>query len=508
VREQGGVKKEGNRISTVTMESGKIFGGKMFIDASYEGDLMAGAGVSYFVGREANSEHNETLNGTRALKVYAGRELDPYKVPGDPRSGILPGIEPKPPEPDGSADKRVQAYTFRMCLTDVKENQLPITKPENYDPLVFEPHLRWINVNPKEKPGKLFYKLTPMPNRKTDSNNHGLFSTDYVGKSAEWAEASYARRAELWQEHADYVRGYFWFLGNDPRVPEHIRTETLRWGLPKDEFTEAGHWPFQLYVREARRMKSSYIVTEHDCRRTRLVEDGIILASYGMDSHSTSRFVDEDGQLRGEGGMLVRVKPYPVSYRSIVPLEKECANLLVPVCLSATHAAYGSIRMEPVFMMLGQASAYAAAQSIDTGKAVQAVPVDGIRRHVGTAELLAAVKPASEDAPAAEKGGKPAAGNRFQASVAALKEEGALKGDTAWLDTLKPEAPVDGAKVAELLIGKASLEKPVTDVDAALDALAADGTLPDAKKYWRDNARAGKTCKGAQVMQLCMRLGK
>ncbi len=506
VRAEGGVKKEGNRISTVTMESGKIFGGKMFIDATYEGDLLAGAGVSYFVGREANSEHNETINGTRALKVYAGREMDPYKVPGDPSSGILPGIEPKPPEPDGSADKRVQAYTFRMCLTDEKENQLPITKPEGYDPLVFEPHLRWINVNAKEKPGKLFYKLTPMPNRKTDSNNQGLFSTDYVGKSAEWAEASYARRAELWQEHVDYVRGYFWFLGNDPRVPEHIRTETLRWGLPKDEFADAGHWPFQLYVREARRMKSAYIVTEHDCRRTRIVEDGIILASYGMDSHSTSRFVDENGQLRGEGGMLIRVKPYPVSYRSIVPVEKECANLLVPVCLSATHAAYGSIRMEPVFMMLGQASAYAAAQSIDTGKPVQAVPVDGIRKHVGTTELLAAIKPASEDAAAAEKDGKPASGNRFQTAVAALKESGALKGDTEWLDKLKPEAPVDGAKVAELLIGKASLKKPVADVDAALDALAADGTLPDAKKYWRDNARAGKTCKGAQVIQLCIRL--
>jgi hypothetical protein len=504
VREKNGVKMEGNRISTVTMESGKIFGGKMFIDASYEGDLMAGAGVSYFVGREANSEHNETINGIRALRVHPGKEMDPYKVPGDAKSGIIPGVEPKPPGPDGTADKRVQAYTFRMCLTDVKENQLPITKPENYDPMMFEGHLRWINVNPKEKPGALFYKLTPMPNRKTDSNNQGLFSTDYVGKSAEWAEASYARRAELWQEHVDYVRGYFWFLGNDPRVPEHIRTETLRWGLPKDEFAKAGHWPFQLYVREARRMKSAYIVTEHDCRRTKLVEDGIILASYGMDSHSTSRYVDEDGQLRGEGGMLIRVKPYPVSYRSIVPVEKECANLLVPVCLSATHAAYGSIRMEPVFMMLGQASAYAAARSIDTGKPVQAVPVDGIRRHVGTTELLAGVRPASED-PVTTAASSPA--DRFKEAVASLKKSGALKGDTAWVDSLKSEAPVDGAKVAELLIGKASLKKPVKDVDAALDVLAEDDTLPDAKKYWRENARAGKTCRGSMVMQLCIRLG-
>lgn len=254
-------------------------------------------------------------------------------------------------------------------------------------------------------------------------------------------------------------------------------------------------------------MKSAYVVTEHDCRRTKLVEDGVALASYGMDSHSTSRFVDEDGQLRGEGGMLVRVKPYPVSYRAIVPKEDECANLLVPVCLSATHAAYGSIRMEPVFMMLGQASAYAAAQAIDTGKPVQGVPVEGIRERVGTKELLAGIKPASADEAAPKKGVSGSTEQeRFQEAVSRLKKGGALKGDAAWLEKMKAGDSIDGAKVAELLIGTASLKKPVADVDAALAQLAADDTLPDAKGYWKENGRAGKTCKGSMVAQLAIRL--
>jgi hypothetical protein len=511
-RAEGGVKKEGNRISSVTMESGRVFGGKMFIDASYEGDLMAEAGVTHFIGREANSEHGETMNGLRTSLAKPGKQLDPYKVPGDPASGLLPHIDPKPPGPAGAADKRVQAYTFRLCLTDEPTNRVPVTRPDNFDPLVYEPHLRWVLANPGAMPGKLFYKLTPMPNRKTDSNNHGSFSTDFVGRSAEWAEASYQRRDELWQEHADYLRGFIWFLGNDPRVPEPIRNETLRWGLPKDEFTETGHWPFQLYVREARRMKSDYIVTEHDCRRTKIVEDGVVLASYGMDSHSTSRYVDEQGNLRTEGGFLVHVRPYPVSYRAIVPKEAECANLLVPVCVSATHAAYGSIRMEPVFMMLGQASAFAAAQAIDHEGSVQSVSVGKIRERVGTTELVAGIKLASTDEKSPEKpAGIPAGSSeeeRFKLAITALKKAGVVPVRSMWLEKMKGGDAVPGEEVAGLIIGVASLKKPAADIDAALDALAADGSLPDVKKYWRQNARTGKTCKGQQVKQLCIRLSQ
>jgi hypothetical protein len=513
LRGEGGVKKDGNKIVTLTTESRKTFNGKVFIDASYEGDLMAGAAVSYYVGREANSQYGETLNGTRALGKVNDKRIDAYKIAGDPSSGLLPNIETAPPAENGSADKRVQAYTFRLCLTDAADNRVPVTKPEGYDPLVYETHLRWVLANPKGLPGKLFFKTTPMPNRKTDSNNQGMFSTDFVGRSAAWAEASYAERDRMSKEHADYVRGFIWFLGNDPRVPETIRKETLRWGLPKDEFMETGHWPFQLYVREARRMTSDYVVTEHDCRRARLAEDGIILASYSMDSHCTSRFVDQDGQVKGEGAFLVRVSPYPVSYRAIVPKETECSNLIVPVCLSATHAAYGSIRMEPVFMMLGQASAFAASQAIDGNKSVQAIPAEKIRAHLGSAALIAAIKPASAAEIEAEKS-EPAApaatteADRFRDAVSRLKQAGALKGDTQWIDALKPTQPIDGAKVGDLLISFANRTKPVDSADAALDILAADKTLPDIKGYWRENARAGKTCKGAQVIQLCLRLAQ
>ncbi len=502
LQRDGGVKKEGSRILTITAESGKIFDGKVFIDASYEGDLMAGAGVSYFVGREPNSQHGETLNGVRPLRSATEKRVDPYKTAGDPSSGILPNIEPSLPHENGTGDKRVQAYTFRLCLTDAAENRTPITKPANYDPLVYETHLRWALANPKALPGKSFFKLTPMPNRKTDSNNQGQFSTDFIGRSAEWAEASYTRREQIWQEHADYVRGFLWFLGNDPRVPATVQKETLRWGFPKDEFTETGHWPFQLYVREARRMISDYTVTEADCRRSRLADDGIALASYPMDSHCTSRFVDEDGQLRSEGAFLVRVSPYPVSFRSIVPKETECTNLLVPVCLSATHAAYGSIRMEPVFMMLGQASAFAASQAIDENKSVQSISAQKIRERLGATALISAIKPASASDPET----KSAPVTSFSDAISRLKKAQVLKGDTLWIENAKQE--VEGEKIGELLINFAGKSKPLDTVDAALDFLASQKIFPDAKGYWRANARAGKTCAAAQVRQLSIRLAR
>jgi len=506
-REAGGVKKDGNRIVSITTESGKTFDGKVFIDASYEGDLMACAGVSHFVGREANSQHGETLNGTRPRFPINEKPIDPYKVPGDRASGLLPNIEPAPPQEVGATDKRVQAYTFRLCLTDAPENRMPVTKPASYDSLVYEPHLRWILANPKAAvPGKTLFKLTPMPNRKTDSNNHGPFSTDFVSRSAEWAEASYAQREQMWQEHAGYVRGFFWFLGNDLRVPESVRTETLRWGLPKDEFTDSGGWPFQLYVREARRMTSDYIVTEDDCRRNRIAPDGVVLASYSMDSHATSRFVDQDGGLRIEGSFLVKVSPYPVSYRAIVPKEKECGNLLVPVCLSASHAAYGSIRMEPVFMMLGQASAFAASAAIDGNQTVQSIPAEKIRAHLGAAALIGAIKPASaaDEKPAAS----PAASSTkapFNEAVARLKKAQILEGDLLWLESIKSGQNIDGAKVGQFLVSFASRTKPATNVEEALDTLASAKIFPDSKGYWRANARPGKTCPASQVMQLTIR---
>ncbi len=505
-----GVKKEGNKIVSITTENGDVYRGKVFIDASYEGDLLAAAGVSYFVGREANAQYGENLNGIMLNQPIFTEGVSPYKVAGDPASGLLKGVDPKVPGEAGDADKRVQAYTFRVCLTDVPENSVPITKPDGYDPELYETHLRHAVANPTSLPGQSFFKLTPMPNRKTDSNNKGSFSTDFVGKSEEWAEADYARRDELWKEHESYVKGLIYFLGNDPRVPEAIRKETLRWGLPKDEFEETGHWPFQLYVREARRMLSDYVVTENDCRRFNVVDDGVILASYPMDSHFTSRYVDEEGRLRVEGGMMTKVSPYPVSYRSIVPKEAECSNLFVPVCLSATHAAYGSIRMEPVFMMLGQASAVAAVEAIDKDIPVQKVSVEKIRERLGSGPLLANIKVETpESAPVKLSNPDNALDlTEFRAAVTKLKGAGVIEDETYWFENAKPGNPFDGGKVGEVLIKLAGKYQPVTTLPEAMAVLADKNILKDAKGYWIANALPGKKCAIGIVGPLFIKVSK
>lgn len=505
-----GVKKDGTKIVSITTENGDVYKGKMFVDASYEGDLLAAAGVSYFVGREANSQYGEYLNGIMINQPIFTEGVSPYKVAGDASSGLLKGIDPQAPGASGEADKRVQAYTFRVCLTDVPENTVAITKPDNYDPELYETHLRFAQLNPDSLPGQSFFKLTPMPNRKTDSNNKGSFSTDFVGKSEEWAEADYAKRDALWKEHESYVKGLIWFLGNDPRVPEPIRTETKRWGLPRDEFEQTGHWPFQLYVREARRMVSDYVVTENDCRRFRVADDGVILASYPMDSHFTSRYVDEQGRLRVEGGMMTKVTPYPVSYRSIVPKEDECTNLFVPVCLSATHAAYGSIRMEPVFMMLGQSAAIAAVQAIDQDIPVQKVDISKIRERVGSTELLENIK---EETPttAPVKLSNPEKSldlSEFRDSVAKLKAAGVITDENYWLTNARPGNPFDGGKVGEVLIAIANKYRPATTLTEAMAILADEKILLDTKGYWIANALPNKKCAIGIVGPLFVKLSK
>lgn len=375
-RSGGGVTKDGRRIVSIRMESGRVFAGGMFMDTTYEGDLMAEAGVSYTVGREPNAQYGETLNGIRYVEPEKNlRHVDVHVVPGDPASGLLPGILPAAPGVEGEGDRRLQAFTFRVCLTDDPANRVPIARPDDYDPLRYEVFARHLAVKPHLRPGgETLFKLTPMPNRKTDSNNAKGISTDYVGRNHAWAEASYAERERLWQEHRSYVQGLFWFLGNDPRLPEELRAAVTRWGLPKDEFADTGHWPRQLYVREARRMVSDYVITEHDCVRTRVAEDSVGLASYPMDSHQVTWYADADGKLALEGGFYKTVKPYLLSYRALVPREGECTNLFVPVCLSATHASYGSIRMEPVFMILAQSAATAAHLALQHGVPVQQVP--------------------------------------------------------------------------------------------------------------------------------------
>ncbi len=376
-----GVKKQGVKIASIAMESGRTFQGKIFIDASYEGDLMAAAGVRYHVGREANSVYGETLNGVQTKKaIYHQfiKPVDPYVTPGDPSSGLLKGIQADGPGEEGSGDHRVQAYCFRLCATDDPRNRLPWPKPANYDESRYELLLRNFEAGDPRIP----WAPAHMPNRKTDSNNNFAVSTDNIGMNYDYPEADYRRREEIFQEHLDYQQGLMWTLANHPRVPEKIREHFTTWALSKDEFTDHNHWPHQLYIREARRMISDYVMTQDHCQARRVAEDPVGLAAYTMDSHHVQRHV-QDGRVLNEGDVQVGgFPPYSISYRSIVPSQKECDNLLVPVCLAASHIAYGSIRMEPVFMVLGQSAATAASQAIDAGAAVQSIDYEKLRERL------------------------------------------------------------------------------------------------------------------------------
>jgi hypothetical protein len=382
-RNSGGVTIADGRVQSIRMESGRTFSGRQFMDATYEGDLMAVAGVSYTVGRESNAQYDETLNGNQVkANVHNHRfvkDVDPYVVPGDPASGLLPGIEDTGPGVDGTGDQRVQAYCFRMCMSNVPENRVPFPKPSNYDERRFELLFRNFEAGDHQFP----MKPDMMPNGKTDTNNNRAFSTDYLGGNYKYPDAGYAERDAIIQDHENYQKGFMWTLQNHPRVPDSIRKEMAVWGLPKDEFVDNGGWPHQLYIREARRMVSDYVVTEQDCRRVRLVEDSVGLGSYNMDSHNVRRFVTAEGFVQNEGDVQVSPGgPYLISYRSIVPKKGQATNLTVPVCLSSSHIAYGSIRMEPVFMILGQSAATSAVLCLEAGIDLQSLSYATLRERL------------------------------------------------------------------------------------------------------------------------------
>ena len=385
---ENAVEKKNGRIVAIKTLSGNVYRGKVFIDATYEGDLMAAAGVSYTVGREANAAYGETLNGNQpdyAIYHQLNTGVDPYVVPGDPASGLLPGVEPHDPAAKpGEGDKRVQAYCFRMCLTDDPANRIPFAKPEGYDARDYELLFRHLAIAPLDRDGMPWIN-SRMPNRKTDTNNRSGFSTDFIGANWDWPEASYECRAEIFAAHLNYQRGLMWTLANHPRVPEAIRREVSRWGTCRDEFTDGpgDGWQSQLYVREARRMVGEYVMTERECRGNRTAPRPIAMAAYTMDSHHCRRVVGADGFVRNEGDVEVPGgDPYPIDYGAIVPKKGECDNLLVPVCLSATHIAFGSIRMEPVFFALGQAAGTAASLAAANGVAVQDVPYATLRTRL------------------------------------------------------------------------------------------------------------------------------
>lgn len=383
---KNGVKKKGGRIASITMLDGKTYEGRMFLDATYEGDLMAAAGVDYHVGRESTATYGEKWNGVQTGVLHhrhhfgaVAKPISPYVVPGDPSSGVLPRISTAPPGEYGQGDKKVQAYCFRMCLTRVTENRVAFPKPEGYDPKQYELLVRIFEAGWRET----FDKFDPIPNFKTDTNNHGPFSTDNIGMNWDYPEATYERRREIWREHEQYQKGWLYFIANDPRVPADVRVKMAEWGLAKDEFTDNGNWPHQMYIREARRMVGKYVMTENELTKKQATPEPVGMGSYGIDSHNIQRYITPEGYVQNEGDIGVSTNgPYQISYGSLVPKKGQVGNLLVPVCLSSSHIAYGSIRMEPVFMILGQSAATAAVMAIDGKMDVQDVPYEKLRARL------------------------------------------------------------------------------------------------------------------------------
>ncbi len=378
-----GVKMDKNRILSIAMLSGKVFNGMEFIDATYEGDLMAAAGVHYTVGREANSVYDEKWDGVEKGVFQHGHyfkaDVDPYIIPGDPSSGLLPRINKGTPGDNGTGDNKIQAYCYRLCLTQVPGNRIPITRPQGYDSTQYELLARVAATGWDE----YFNKYDPIPNLKTDVNNHGPVGFDNIGMNWDYPDASYERRQEIINDHINYQKGFLYFMATDKRIPSDVRKAMNEWGYARDEFTDNGGWPWNIYVRESRRMLGRYVMTENDILTKREVPEPIGMGSYTMDSHNVQRYVTPEGYVQNEGDIGVDIpEPYKIALGSIIPGEGDCENLLVPVCVSASHIAFGSIRMEPVFMILGQSAATVASMAVYENKPAYLIPYAEIRKRL------------------------------------------------------------------------------------------------------------------------------
>jgi len=382
--EAGGVALQGRRITSITTSSGKQWQAKIFADCSYEGDLMAQAKISYTWGRESSSEYGESLAGVRG-DTPKHQFLWPVSAYDDAHH-LLPEIDPGPLEPAGSGDKKVQAYNFRLILTNDPANRLPFTRPDGYDRARFALLERYLASFEQHvgRPAGFRDVANPVliPNHKADFNNNGPFSTDYIGHSWKYPEASYQEKAAIWQDHLLYTRSFFYFISQDAKAPAFLRNEVNQWGLPKDEFADTDHWPNQLYIREGRRMVGEYVMRQSDLQTERTKEDSIGMGSYNSDSHNIQRVAMPDGNVKNEGDVQVPVQPYEIAYRSITPKRAEVENLLVPVCLSATHAAYSSVRMEPQYMIIGQAAGVAASLAVQTRKPVQDISISALQQRL------------------------------------------------------------------------------------------------------------------------------
>lgn len=379
--EKSGVRKSAGRVQEIRLDNGAVFRAKVFIDATYEGDLMAQSGVSYTWGRESTQQYGESLAGVRPRDK--NHQFDVPVPAFDTAHKLLPEIQHGPRGAIGAGDRKVQAYNFRLCLTDNAANFFPFPRPVRYDARRYALLVQLVNAltehnhHPPRLEDLIYFGR--LPNHKADINNRGAFSTDYIGKSWDYPEASYRRRAQIWQDHIDYTAGFFYFLANDPQISESVRLEMRRWGLARDEFPKTNHWPTQLYVREARRMTGEYVITQKDIQTELVKDDSIGMGSYNSDSHNVQRYAEPDGMVQNEGNMEVPVRPYQIPYRALLPKRAQIQNLLVPVCLSASHVVYSTLRMEPVYMILGQAAGEAAALAARSGTPVQDVRIAQLR---------------------------------------------------------------------------------------------------------------------------------
>lgn len=380
--EPSAVAKNETRVESIQMLDGSRYSGRMFVDATYEGDLMAMAGVTFTTGREANAVYGEDYNGVQTANSDQHNfelDIDPYVKPGDPSSGLVPLIEPGPPGVDGAGDKRVQAYNFRLCMTKDPEIRSPVPKPADYDAWTYELLGRYLDAGWRHQ----FRKFDPIPNNKVDLNNYGAISTDFIGGNYDYPTAGYERRQQIFDAHKSYQAGLLWFMQNDPRVPADVRQSMSEWGLCADEFVDSGNWPREMYVREARRMVSNFVMTERHLEGELPTPRSVGLGSYTMDSHNVQRYVDANGFARNEGDVQKYLdRTYEISYDAIVPRPEEATNLFVPVAVSASHIAYGSIRMEPVFMILGQSAGEAAVLALESKARVQDVAYDTLARRL------------------------------------------------------------------------------------------------------------------------------
>src|SRR5882757_14199 len=384
LKEHDGVQAHDKRITGITTMDGKQWTAKVFADCSYEGDLMAQAGVKYVSGRESVADYGEDLAGVRA-HTPAHQFTWPVSA-FDDQHRLLPEVNPGPLADPGSGDKLVQAYNFRLILTHDSSNRVPFPRPKHYDASRFALLRRYLSEFEKNR-GRApdLHDVTnpvSIPHDKADFNNNGPVSTDYIGHSWTYPDGSYAEKQAIWEDHLNYTQSFFYFLSHDRSVPSTLQKEVNEWGLSKDEFLDTDHWPNQLYVREGRRMVGSYVMRQADLQNARTKPDSIGMGSYNSDSHNIQRVARPDGSVTNEGDVQVPVRPYEIPYRVLTPERSQMQNLLVPVCLSATHIAYSSLRMEPQYMIMGQAAGVAASLSIRSGLAVQDIPVDLLEKNL------------------------------------------------------------------------------------------------------------------------------